>query len=149
MDQSQWCEDHRRLQIQGILDHFRRDLKGKNIAIFGWAFKSNTNDSRESASISVAKKLFFSGASITIFDPMVSKETIYNDIFYNWDLKLPENDKRIQKLELCKYTQNKFDAVAILTEWDEFKEHDFGNIVPVFDGRRILSDDKVKYRLGS
>ena len=132
-----------------ILDHFQRDLKGKNIAIFGWAFKSNTNDSRESASISVAKKLFFSGSSITIFDPMVSEETIYNDIIHLWDLKFPEKNKRIQKLELSEYEKNKFDAVAILTEWDQFKEHDFGNKVPVFDGRRILSDDKVKYRLGS
>ena len=132
-----------------IIEYFKRDMKDKNIAIFGWAFKSNTNDSRESASINVAKKLFFSGASITIFDPMVTKETIYNDILHMWDLKIPENNKRIQKLELSEYAQNKFDAVAILTEWDEFKEHDFGNIVPVFDGRRILSEDMVKYRLGS
>jgi len=132
-----------------IIDHFQRDIKEKNIAIFGWAFKSNTNDSRESASISVAKKLFNSGASITIFDPMVSEETIYNDIIHFWDLKFPENNKRIQKLDLSEYSKNKFDAVAILTEWDEFIEFNFGNKVPVFDGRRILPKNNVKYKLGS
>ena len=47
---------------------------------FGWSFKKDTNDSRESASIDVAKTLLDEGVNIKIYDPMVSKETILNDI---------------------------------------------------------------------
>ena len=68
---------------QKIIDHFGGDLTGKRIVILGWAFKANTNDSRESAAIYVAEKLFKAGATLEIYDPMVSKESIFSDIdFY-------------------------------------------------------------------
>ncbi|MDB3985367.1 nucleotide sugar dehydrogenase, partial [Flavobacteriaceae bacterium] len=65
---------------QKIIDHFGGDLTGKKIAILGWAFKANTNDSRESPAIYVAEKLFKAGAILEIYDPMVSKESIFSDI---------------------------------------------------------------------
>ena len=61
------------------------------IAILGWAFKANTNDSRESASIKVSEILYKSGASITIYDPMVQKRSISNDIKNLWDIKVKLN----------------------------------------------------------
>ncbi len=61
---------------QKIIDHFGGDLTGKKIAVLGWAFKANTNDSRESPAIYVAEKLFKAGAILEIYDPMVSKESI-------------------------------------------------------------------------
>ena len=58
---------------QKIIDHFGGDLTGKQIAILGWAFKANTNDSRESPAIAVSEKLFSARANLIIYDPMVSK----------------------------------------------------------------------------
>ena len=55
-----------------IIDHFGGDLTRKTIAILGWAFKKETNDSRESAAIYVAEKLFKAGAIILVYDPLVS-----------------------------------------------------------------------------
>ena len=65
---------------QKIIDYFGGDLTGKKIGIFGWAFKANTNDSRESPAIFVTEKLFRAGATLQIYDPMVTKESIFRDI---------------------------------------------------------------------
>ena len=70
---------------QKIIDHFGGDLTGKKIAVLGWAFKANTNDSRESPAIYVAEKLFKAGAILEIYDPMVSKESIFRDIDFYWE----------------------------------------------------------------
>ena len=72
---------------QKIINHFNGDLTGRTIAILGWAFKANTNDSRESASIKVSEILFKRGASLSIYDPKVEK-TILNDIKIIGQLKL-------------------------------------------------------------
>ena len=81
---------------QKIINHFGGDLKGKKIAILGWAFKANTNDSRESASIYVAEKLYKVGASLEIFDPMVSKDSIHRDINIYWN-KPPKKNNLFSK----------------------------------------------------
>ena len=66
-----------------IIDHFGGDLTGKRIAILGWAFKANTNDSRESPAIYVAEKLYKAGAFLEVYDPKVSIDQIKKDIkFY-------------------------------------------------------------------
>ena len=80
---------------QKIIDHFGGDLSGKTIAILGWAFKANTNDSRESAAIYVAEKLYKAGAFLEIYDPMVSTKSILNDIELYWNIKPDLNEKRI------------------------------------------------------
>ena len=69
-----------------IINHFGGDLTDKKILILGWAFKANTNDSRESAAIYVTEKLFEAGAEIKIYDPKVPKSKISNDIFEYWQL---------------------------------------------------------------
>ena len=122
---------------QKIIHHFGGDLNGKTIAILGWAFKANTNDSRESAAIYVAKKLYLAGASLQIYDPMVSKESIFNDINLYWANSKFRVDKRIVLLESLSFKNS--DAIAILTEWDEFRKIDF-NKSKVFDGRNILKE---------
>ncbi len=122
---------------QKIIHHFGGDLTGKTIAILGWAFKANTNDSRESAAIYVAKKLYLAGASLQIYDPMVSKDSIFNDINLYWANSKFRVDKRIVLLESLSFKNS--DAIAILTEWDEFRKIDF-NKSKVFDGRNILKE---------
>ena len=64
-------------QVEEIL----KEVKNKpRVSILGWAFKKDTNDSRESSSIDVVKKLLENGIEVNIFDPMVSKEKILKDL---------------------------------------------------------------------
>ena len=126
---------------QKIIDHFGGDLTGKRVAILGWAFKANTNDSRESAAIYVTEKLYKAGANIQIYDPGVSKRTIQNDInsFWKNDYNQIKN-----KIEIQDNPPNfdKIDVSVILTEWKEFKSFDFKRS-KVFDGRNILENQIV------
>ena len=124
---------------QKIIDYFGGDINGKRIAILGWAFKANTNDSRESAAIYVAEKLFNAGAILKIFDPKVSEETIIRDINSFWKTNSDEIDQRIFFLKTLPSFQE-IDTTAILTEWEEFKKLDFDKS-KVFDGRNIIENN--------
>ena len=136
---------------QKIIDYFGGDLTGINIAILGWAFKANTNDSRESSSIFVAEKLIAKGAKLNIYDPSVSKETILNDIENYWinKIKMPNDDFKIYKsLDEAIYL---VDSIVILTEWDEFTKLDSicnlnNQKLRIFDGRNIL-DKTNKFKI--
>ena len=131
---------------QKIIDHFRGDLTGKTIAILGWAFKANTNDSRESAAIFVAEKLYKAGATLEIYDPMVSKESIFRDINFYWETSKTEDLKaRISVLDSISKLYLSYDTISILTDWEAFKSLDFSQTV-VFDGRGVAS--KSNYSIG-
>ena len=69
---------------QKIIDHFGGDLTEKRVTILGWSFKANTNDSRESAAIFVTERLYKAGATLEIYDPMVPKNIILDDIKAYW-----------------------------------------------------------------
>jgi UDPglucose 6-dehydrogenase len=128
---------------QKVINHFDGHLNGKRIAILGWAFKANTNDSRESASIKVSEILYRNGASITIYDPMVQKTSIENDIESLWETKDALNDKRINIVEKIKDTKQ-CDIFVILTEWEEFRHIDLEESKIIFDGRNInLNKNKI------
>lgn len=131
---------------QKVIDYFNGDLTGMRIAILGWAFKANTNDSRESASIKVSEILYKSGASITIYDPMVQKRSISNDIQSLWDTEVKLNDKRINIVEKISETK-KCDTFVILTEWEEFKLIDIEDSKIIFDGRNI-NQNRNKISIG-
>ena len=110
-----------------IINHFEGKLHNKKIAILGWAFKPNTNDSRESPAINIAKKLYIKGASLSIFDPKVLKNRIQNDlidIFQGQKIDL-DFKKRIEILSNPFDNIKKHDAIAILTEWDIFKSYNW------------------------
>jgi len=133
---------------QKIIDHFGGDLTGKTIAILGWAFKVNTNDSRESAAISISESLYKAGAKLIIYDPQVHNSSIYNDITNYWNEPLinPQSNRQIN-IENKKINPKNLDAVAILTEWGEFKDLNFDK-VSVFDGRNILKNSNKIYQIG-
>ena len=120
-----------------IINHFGGDLTGKIIKVLGWAFKANTNDSRESPSIYITEKLFNAGANIYIYDPMVPIDKIKNDIKEYWRLDIDTNDKRIN-FSSNHIIDKDIDAVAIITEWDEFKHINYKSS-KVFDGRNIVN----------
>ena len=124
---------------QKIIDHFGGDLTGKKITILGWAFKANTNDSRESPAIYVSEKLFKEGAILEIYDPMVSKESIFRDIDFYWEASKTEDlTTRISVIDSIDILDLSIDVAAILTEWEVFKSLDFSKTI-VFDGREVLS----------
>jgi len=120
-------------------------VNGKHIAILGFAFKKDTNDTRETAAIAVCRDLLAEGAKVHVYDPQVSEEQIRADV-----LGSTENPNLIvvkNALEAC----NGAHAMAVLTEWDEFKDLDFkkihdGMLKPafIFDGRNILPHAKLK-----
>ena len=126
---------------QKIIDYFGGDLIGKTIAILGWAFKANTNDTRESPAIYVAEKLYKAGANLEIYDPKVLQDQINKDIKFYWK----EKSIGLERISISSNIQfGNADAIAILTEWEEFKDLDFENTT-VFDGRNILNGNKVNY----
>ena len=121
-----------------IIDSLGGDLNGKNITLLGWAFKANTNDSRESAAIYVAEDLFKAGAKIEVYDPMVSYNAMLNDIEFYWR-NPPEKENLLKQFKSIDFPKNfnESDAAVILTECDEFKSMNYGS-VSIFDGRYIL-----------
>jgi len=120
-------------------------VSGKHIAILGFAFKKDTNDTRETAAIAVCRDLLAEGARVVVYDPQVSEDQIRADV-----LEGKDNSNLVvvgSSLEACEGAH----AVAILTEWDEFRDLDFkkiydGMLKPafLFDGRNILPHMKLR-----
>jgi len=132
----------------------------KKVTLLGWAFKKDTNDSRESAAIYVADVLLKEGAELHIFDPMVKEARIHQDLTTLWEARNDSQQKIKSKLKCCVVHQDHKTALensfiaAILTEWDEFKSYDWDAIThkmkhpaKVFDGRNILNNT-MNYRIG-
>ena len=115
---------------QKIIDYFGGDLTGKRVAILGWAFKANTNDSRESAAIYVTKKLIEKGGKINIYDPLVNQKRIKKD-FIDFNIEISRCEIQNNSREVLSQS----DSTAILTEHKEFKNLELSKVV--FDGRGI------------
>ena len=136
---------------ENIISSLYNTISGKKIVIYGWAFKKDTNDTRESAAIAVADALLEERAEIIVYDPKVSEERIYADLDY-LNTRSPEENRRLLKVtkEPIEVTKEAH-AIAILTEWDEFKTYDWTTIYKqmlkpafVFDGRRLLDNDTMQ-----
>lgn len=119
-------------------------VRGKRIAVWGFAFKKDTNDTRESASIYICKDLLLEGAHIALYDPRVPASLVYEDLRYvGVDQEIIDNQLVI--CNSCAEAANQAHGVAVLTEWDEFREVDFDAVYNsmfkpafLFDGRNIL-----------
>tara|TARA_X000000950_G_scaffold199102_1_gene239781 strand:- start:302 stop:1648 length:1347 start_codon:yes stop_codon:yes gene_type:complete len=133
---------------QKIIDYFGGDLTGKTIAILGWAFKANTNDTRESAAIYVTEKLYKAGAIIKVYDPLVNEIQIKKDINENWIINNPVDSNRLEIDVLSNFKSYSFNCAVILTESQDYKNFDYG-VLPIFDGRRLISKLKTTYSIGS
>ena len=137
---------------QKIIDHFGGDITGKRIAILGWAFKANTNDSRESPSIYITDILLKRGATIQVYDPLVTKQVIQKDLGnQNNNLKKDEMETPIDNLfyfDDHKSAINDVEAIAILTPWKEFL--DIKTSAKIFDGHLFYKNSKIKpfYTIG-
>src|SRR5690554_4134944 len=111
-----------------IIQTLYNTISGKKIAFLGWVFKKDTNDTRESAAIYVADHLLYEQAEITVYDPKVTEQQIFNDMDY-LATRSSEENRNLMKVEGDPYEACKgAHAVAILTEWDEVKTYDWERI---------------------
>lgn len=147
--------DHQKRRFaSNIVKTLYNTVSGKRIAVLGWAFKKDTNDTRESAAIYVTDYLLNEEAEILVYDPKVNAEQIYSDLEYLGTHNSEEIRRRVKVMNSAKEACKKAHAVAVLTEWDEFKKLDWEEIYKemlkpafLFDGRRIL-DKKAKEEIG-
>jgi UDPglucose 6-dehydrogenase len=121
-----------------ILDHFRGSLAGKKIAVWGLAFKPQTDDIRESPALTLLDDLLASGASVQAHDPqaIANVKALYGD--------------RVAFAEQMYAAAEGADALALVTEWHEYRSPDFRRLSKVmktpalFDGRNLWSPEEVR-----
>ncbi|WP_298119847.1 UDP-glucose 6-dehydrogenase [Flavobacterium sp.] len=143
--------DHQKRRFsKKIVTTLYNTVADKKITFLGWAFKKDTNDTRESAAIYVADDLINEQAKIAVYDPKVSYNQVISDLNYLESRKPEKNEKFTKSFdnpyEACKDSH----AIAVLTEWDEFKEYDWQKIYDnmlkpafIFDGRNLLDKEKL------
>lgn len=124
--------------VDKVLKHYKNDIKGKKFAVWGLAFKPNTDDMREAPAVVIINELLANGATVSAYDPAAmetSKFYLKDTIHYAAN----EAD-----------ALNGADALLVLTEWNEFRNPDFDFIKEnlkepvVFDGRNVYSPEKMK-----
>ena len=139
--------DHQKRRFaENIIRSLYNTVAGKKITLLGWSFKKDTNDTRESAAIYIADHLLNEQAELIVYDPKVEEEQIYSDLDHLNTRSSLENRAAI------KVIRNPYDAcaeahaIAIVTEWDEFKTFDWQRIYAcmvkpafLFDGRNLLN----------
>ncbi len=125
---------------QKIVQTLFNTVSGKRIAVLGFAFKKDTNDTRESAAIDVVRGLLEENATVVVYDPRVSAEQIRRDV-----LGPDRDDPRLVIAASAEEAAAGAHGLAVMTEWDEFRTLDFGKIHAemhkpafIFDGRNIL-----------
>ena len=128
-----------------IISTMFNTVSDKKIAVLGFAFKKDTNDTRESAAIYVCKDLIDEQANVSIYDPKVPEAQIRRD------LGLAEDATAVTICDDAYEATKNAHAVLILTEWDEFKALDFKKIYDqmnlpafLFDGRNLLDLDALR-----
>jgi UDPglucose 6-dehydrogenase len=131
---------------KNIIKTLYSTVNGKTIAFLGWAFKKDTNDTRESAAIYVGDLLMDEQATIKVYDPKVTATQMQSDINYLNTRSEKQNTKYLKTENDPYAAMEGAHAIAVLTEWDEFKKYDWQRIYNgmqkpafVFDGRNVLN----------
>ncbi|MDP2962364.1 MAG: UDP-glucose/GDP-mannose dehydrogenase family protein [Sulfurimicrobium sp.] len=133
-------DQQKHILLKKITERFGNDLSGKRFALWGLAFKPNTDDMREAPSRVLIEGLWQRGATVAAYDPAAMEEThrIYGD------------DQRLTLCDSPMAAMAGADALAIVTEWKEFRAPDFAAIksalkIPViFDGRNLYEPKAVR-----
>jgi UDPglucose 6-dehydrogenase len=135
-------ELQKHLLVEMVQKHFGADLTGKRIAVWGLAFKPNTDDMREAPAVVVIEGLLAAGAKVTAYDPEAMAEC-----------KKHHLGDRIDYAEVPMAALDGADALVLVTEWNEFRRPDFEAVKGalkspvVFDGRNIYARATLE-RLG-
>jgi UDPglucose 6-dehydrogenase len=129
-----------------IVTALYNSVADKKIAVLGFAFKKDTNDTRESAAIAVCRDLLGEHANVVVYDPKVPADEIVRDT-----LGAGNSDARLSVAASPYEAAAGAHALAVVTEWDEFKRLDFAKLYAVmakpafvFDGRNILDLGKLR-----
>jgi UDPglucose 6-dehydrogenase len=123
-----------------IKKRFGEDLRGKRFALWGLAFKANTDDMREAASLSLIRDLTDAGASVRAYDPAAGGEA----------RKLFASNSKVEIAGSALAALEGADALAVITEWQEFRSPDFATIktklktCAIFDGRNLYDPAALK-----
>ncbi|GMH71923.1 hypothetical protein TrLO_g13121 [Triparma laevis f. longispina] len=127
---------------------------GKKIAVLGFAFKKDTGDTRETASAFVCRDLLAERAKIHVYDPQVKREQMMLEFDYTLNVNTttePDLEKLITTSPSAYDACDGAHAIAILTEWDEFKTLDYQRIYEkmskpafIFDGRNIVDQAALR-----
>ncbi|MEM7602967.1 MAG: UDP binding domain-containing protein, partial [Verrucomicrobiota bacterium] len=139
---NQW---QKRRFADSVVQAFFNTVSDKRLAVLGFAFKKDTNDTRETPAIEVCKRLLEERASLAIYDPKVETDKIHRD------LDLEEGDEHIEICSSADTAVAGANAILVITEWDEFKELDFEALYEsmvkpawIFDGRNLLDHGKLR-----
>ena len=130
--------DQKRIIVDKITRHFGENLEGKTIAVWGLAFKPNTDDMREAPSVIIINELLKHGAKVKVYDPAAMENSKY---YLNENVIYAEDEYAASK---------DADALVILTEWNEFRNPDFDRLKSgmknnlIFDGRNVFSPEKMR-----
>ncbi len=130
-----------------IVENIKIQNLAPKVLLLGWSFKKNTNDSRESASIYVANNLLNKNIGIDIYDPKVRQKQINLDLS---NLNSSYNKSLVNIINDPFLNISNYNSIAIMTEWDEFKNFDWEAVYKkikkpafIFDGRNILNLDLI------
>ena len=144
--------DHQKRRFSNkIVQTLYNTVADKKITFLGWAFKKDTNDTRESAAIYVADDLINEKSKISVYDPKVSRNKMLNDLDYLETRNASENSAALATFDNAYEACNQAHAIAILTEWDEFASYNWQKIYDsmqkpafIFDGRNILNAKELE-----
>ena len=144
--------DHQKNRFaRNIVSTLYNTISGKKIAFLGWAFKKDTNDTRESAAIYVADALMQEQAQIAVYDPKVEHPQVFSDLNYLETRDAASNAALVTSFADPYAACHEAHAIAIMTEWDEFKTYDWQKIYDsmlkpafIFDGRNILDAEAMR-----
>jgi UDPglucose 6-dehydrogenase len=139
--------------VQHVIRKLFNTVTGKKIAIYGFAFKKDTGDTRESPSIDICRYLLEEGAQLHIYDPKVTRQQVTADLV---DSAVSQESYE-ESQGLVHVCQGPYEAVegshaiVLCTEWDEFLLYDYQKIYDkmlkpayIFDGRKILNQEKLE-----
>lgn len=151
-DQVILMNNHQRTRFaNNIVKSLYGTVADKKITFFGWAFKKDTNDTRESAAIYIADKLIDEHAKIEVYDPKVSHAQMLSDLNYLNTRLESENEKYLTPHHDPYMAAEGAHALAIITEWDEFVQYDWAKIYNkmskpayIFDGRNLFNKQEME-----
>jgi UDPglucose 6-dehydrogenase len=129
-------EQQQHVLTQKVKDHFNGDIQGKTFALWGLAFKPNTDDIREAPALVLIDELIEAGAKVQAFDPEAANNV----------RKLYDGKQGLEVVDSKQEALQNADALLIATEWDEFKAANLDEIRPklIFDGRNVYQPEEMQ-----
>ena len=142
----QMNEWQKRRVARKVIECLGGSVAGKRIAILGFAFKKDTNDTREAPSITVCAELLTAGADIVVYDPKVSHAKVLADL-----AAIPRVNDACERAESIESALGEADAAVVITDWDVFKNIDWATHVAftarkawVFDARNCTNHQAIR-----